>query len=71
MRESTERASEAYEEPLEDVTKFKYLGRVMMVVDDDLPAVTGNLCRARKSWGRLLRILRQEGADTKVLGHFF
>ena len=71
MRESTGRAFEAYEEPLEDVTKFKYLGRVMMVVDDDLPAVTGNLCKARKSWGRLLRILRQEGADTKVLGHFF
>ena len=30
-----------------------------------------NLQRVRKSWGRLLRILSQEGANPKVSGNFF
>ena len=34
-------------------------------------AVAGNLQKARKSWGRMSRILSWEGADPKVLGHFF
>ena len=70
MRESTERAFEAYGAPLENVTAFKYLGWVMTVVDDDWPAVVGKPQRARKSWGQLSRILSQEEADMKVLGHF-
>ena len=57
LRESIGRAFEAYGEPLENVTAFKYLGRVMMSGDDDLPAVIFNLCKARKSWGQLLQIL--------------
>ena len=71
LRESTERAFEAYREPLKNVTAFKYLGRVFMAVDDDWPAVVGNLSKERKSWGRLSQILSQEGADPKVSGHFF
>ena len=62
LRYSTERAFEAYRKPLEAVSSFKYLGRVMMAGDDDWPAVAGNLAKARKSWGRLLRILSREGA---------
>ena len=61
MRESTERDFEAYGDPLENVTEFKYLERVMTVGDDDWPVVVGNLQRARKSWGRLLRILNGRG----------
>ena len=64
--ESTERAFEAYGEPLENVTEFKYLGQVTTTVDDDWPAVVGNLRKAMKSWGQLSRILSQEGADLKV-----
>ena len=30
-----------------------------------------NLGKARKSWGRLSRILGHEGVDPKVLGNFF
>ena len=71
LRERMERALEAYVEPLENVTAFKYLGRVTTEGDDDWPAVVGNLQRERKSWGRFSRILRQEGADLKVSGHFF
>ena len=57
MRESTERAFEAYGKPLENVVAFKYLGRSMMAGDDNWPAVAGNLPKARKSWGRFPRIL--------------
>ena len=57
MRESLERASEAYGEPLDNVTTFRYLGRVSTVVDDDWLAVVGNLRKARKSWGRLSQVL--------------
>ena len=71
MRYSTERAFEAYGKLLETVSIFNYLGRVMTAVDDDWPSVAGNLVKARKSWGRLLRILSREGADNRVLRNFF
>ena len=71
LRESTERAFEAYGDPLENMTEFKYLGRFMTAVDDDWPALVGNLRKARKSWGRLSRILSREGADPNVSGHIF
>ena len=70
LRESTERGFEAYGGPLGNVTEFKYLGQVMTAGDDDWPAVVGNLQKARKSWGRLLRILSREWADMKVSGYF-
>ena len=66
MRESTERAFEAYDAPLEIVTAFDYLGQVMTAVVDDWPAVISNLQKTRKSFERLLRILSHERADPKV-----
>ena len=71
MRDITERAYEAYGKPLENVTACKYMVQVLTAGDDDWPAVVGNLSKARKSWGRLSRILSREEADPKVLGHFF
>ena len=68
--ESKERTFEAYGEPLENMTERKYLGRVMTAGYDDWPVVVGNFQRARKSWGRLLRILNREGEDPKVSGIF-
>ena len=49
LRESTERAFQAYGKPLENMTAFRYLGRVMMAGDDDWTAVVGNLQKVRKS----------------------
>ena len=43
----------------------------MTAGDDDWPAVAGNLVKARKSWGRLKRIMSREGADKKISGEFF
>ena len=53
LRESMERSFKAYGAPLENVTVFKYLGRVMTAGYDDWHEVVGNLQRERKSWGRL------------------
>ena len=43
MRESSERSLEAYMEPLENITTFRYLGRVLTVGDDEWLKVVGNL----------------------------
>ena len=71
LRDSTERAFEAYGKPLETVSTFKYLGRVMTAGDDYWLAVAGNLVKARKIWGSLLRILSREGVDKRVSGNVF
>ena len=63
IRESTEMSFEVYGEQLKTVTSFKYLGRILTAGDDDCPAVAGNLGKARRSWGRLQRILSREGAN--------
>ena len=38
----------AYEEELERVEVFKYLGRLIAFDDDDTQAVRGNLAKARR-----------------------
>ena len=71
IQESTERAFDAYGGQLEAVDSFTYLGRVMTAGDDDWSAVAGNLKKARRSWGRLSRILTREGATARISGMFF
>ena len=53
IRESTEMAFEVYGQQIQSFPRFTYLGRVMTAGDDDWPAVTGNLAKAWKSWGRM------------------
>ena len=43
----------------------------MTATDDDWPAVVRNLRKARRSWGRLARVLRREGAYPKVSRTFY
>ena len=71
LQESTEKVFRAYNEPLGNVTTFKYLGGMMTAGDDGWLTVAGNLQKSRKSWGRMPRILSREGADPKVSGQFF
>ena len=71
LKERSERSVQAYGAPLENVTAFNYLRRVMKAGDDNWTKVAGNIQKARKSWGRMLRILSRDGVDPKVLGHFF
>ena len=66
MRENLEWAFHAYGKPMEAVSEFRYLGRLLTATDDDWPAVAGNIRKARVSWGRFERVLGREGADPKV-----
>ena len=43
----------------------------MTAGDDNWPAVAGTLKKARKSWGRLRRILGREGAKARISVAFF
>ena len=51
--------------------EFKYLGRILTATDKNLLAVVGKLRKARRSWGRLARVLSREGADPKVSRAFY
>ena len=71
MRENLEQAFHAYGKPMEAVSEFRYLRRLLTATDDDWPAVDGNIRKAQVSWGRLARVLGQEGADLKVSQSFY
>ena len=61
---------EAYGRPLDTVTKFKYLVRIIMELDDDWPAFVANLRKARKQWARISSFLRPEGEVLRTSGTF-
>ena len=50
MRESTERSLQAYSTPLESITSFKYLGRIMTASNENCQEVVGKLRKERKRW---------------------
>ena len=64
------RSFSAYGLPLEMVTSFKYLGRVLLVADNDWPTLSQNLVKARAVWWRMSKILSREGARLQVSGFF-
>ena len=66
-----ERAFHAYKKPMEAVSEFRYLGRLLTAMDDNWLAVAGNNKKARGSWGRLARVLGREGVDPKVSQNFY
>ena len=58
-------------EPLENVTKFRYLRQMLTVGENSWLTVVSNLGKARNISGRLSWILIREGAETKVSGKFY
>lgn len=56
---------------IETVQQFKYLGRILDHCDNDEPAVDANLQRARYKWSRLAKVLKQQGANRKMMGSFY
>ena len=48
------------------VTSFKYLGRVLLVADDELMTVVLNVVKARPVWWIMSKILIREGARPLV-----
>jgi hypothetical protein len=61
----------AYEDELERVEVFKYLGWLLAYDNNDTQAMQGNLKKARKNWGQVSRILRAENASPMVCGVFY
>ena len=70
-KENLERAFRAYGQPMEAVTEFRYLGQILTAMEDDWTAVAGNIEKARRSWGRLAKVMGMEGADPKVSRTFY
>ena len=66
-----EMAFHTYGQPMEAVLEFWYLGRLLTAMDNDWPAVAGNINKVRRSWGRLARVFGREGADPKVSWNFY
>ena len=69
-REAIVRDFSAYGCPLEMVSSFKYLGQVILALDNDWPAVARNLAQAKTVWRRMSHILSREGATPKMSGLF-
>ena len=61
----------AYGQELEQVDMFKYLGRLLAMDDNDMPAVQANLKKARGVWSRLSKLLRGETTNPRVCGMFY
>ena len=70
-KDNLERAFKAYREPMEAVSEFRYLGRLLTATEHNWPEVAENIKKARRSWGRLARVLGREGADPKVSRTFY
>ena len=71
MRGMEERAFQAYGRPLDTVTSFKYLGRVLTAGYDKWPELVVKLKKGWKSLERLKSIMGREGANPRVSGMFF
>ncbi len=57
--------------PIETVSEFQYLGRIVTNNDDDSAAVNRNLTRARQKWGRIGKVLIRTGAAPKTMASFY
>ena len=62
---------QAYRQPLEIVTSFKYLGRLLTATDDYFIDVIVNLQKAQKSWYHLSSILGGYGEEHIIIGCFY
>ena len=53
------------------MSSFKHLVRILTDLDNDWPAVVGNLRKLQKKWAQMSRIMGIEGANMPVLGTIF
>ena len=70
-RAVTSRDFSAYGHPLEMVTSFKYLGRVISAMYNDWLELFRNMVKAREVWRSLSRILIRGGVEPQVYGFLF
>jgi hypothetical protein len=70
-RRAGEQRFSVYGVELGMVNCFTYLGRPLSATDSDWPALYKNLAKARTKWAMISRVLRREGANTRVSGMFY
>ena len=70
-RAVTSRVFSAYGPPIDIVTSFEYLGRVILAVQDDWLAVIQKMVKARMVWRRMSSILSREEVKPWVSRFFF
>jgi hypothetical protein len=58
-------------QPINIVSEFKYLGRILDNNDSDWPAVKRAIQRARMTWGRLCRILSSKRATPEAMASIY
>jgi len=68
---ATEQVFTACGAPLDSVTEFKYLGRLLSCQDNDWPALYYNIARARKRWAMVSCILVRDGASPRAMAMFY
>ena len=56
----------AYGGPLDTMTTFKYLERILTESDNNWPAVVANRKKLRKRWAWLSQIIVREGTDPQT-----
>ena len=61
-----DRSFSAYEEILNSVRQFKYLGRIVSYDDNDTPAICRNIKKARWQWGQFSKVLERESVPPRV-----
>jgi hypothetical protein len=57
--------------PLERVTKFRYLGRILSQDNHDLSTCVRNIQRAKAKWTAVSKVLKREGASQKLFARFY
>jgi hypothetical protein len=57
--------------PIDNVTEYKYLGRIMSADDQDTAAVSFNIKKASKAWFQMYRVLSRQTADPRVMARFY
>ena len=60
-----------YEQELEKVEEFKYLGRTLSHMDDDTKCIEQNIKKTRQQWNAIAKILKREGANSTTMGKFY
>ena len=56
---------------IEEVSEFRYLGRILSHDDDDTKCIMDNLKRAKNRWNSIAKILKREGANAICMARFY
>jgi hypothetical protein len=65
------RTFQIWDQPIETVTTFRYLGRIITSRDNDWEAARRNLHKAKERWALISRILMRESATPRISALFY